>query len=63
MYKSTSSKIYHHVCLQGKGMMDTYWLEGIRESLGGQPTDEKKTLSEYVNPERRESQESNTPQM
>ena len=44
-------------------MMDTYWLEGIRESLGGQQTDEKKTLSEYVNPEGRESQEINTPQM
>ena len=43
--------------------MDTYWLEGVRESLGIQQTDEKKTLSEYVNPERRESQEINSPQM
>ena len=44
-------------------MMDTYWLEGIREPLGGQQPDEKKTLSEYVNPERPESEEIHTPQM
>ena len=30
--------------LQGKGMMDTYWLEGIRGSISNQQEDSKKSV-------------------
>ena len=33
---------------KGKGMMDTYWLEGIRESIEEKPEEDEKIISEYI---------------